>query len=455
MIAYPKSGSPAGSALSVRLIGLGNAGVHLADRVAMSGVAGVEVIAMNTDSQSLISSICQRKVTLGEKATRGLGAGGDPDVGVEAAAESRSEIHAAVEGAGLVFLCAGLGGGTGSGIAPLIAEAAREAGATVFVLATSPFGFEGRRRGLQAAASLAAISRHANVIVHFENDRMSELASPRSGIGETFAASDALLSACVSSLVGILRGGGPMPVGLSDLMAALGGGTAAGAFGRGEGTGDNRAHDALARALKSPLLDRGRLLSESHSVVVHISGPSSLTFAEVSAIMQELGKHIADDARLFLGVATLAGTADPVCVTLLGNFEGTGPERAALPAAVPAAAPAPPPRARAEHRESRPAPAPAAVPVPAVAPAPSEESKPLFPEAAPEPERPAIAARQPAREPKAAPAPKPAPAPPKVKQETLQFESVARGRFEKSEPTIVEGEDLDVPTFLRLRGKAK
>lgn len=453
MIAYPKSGSPTGSALSVRLIGLGNAGVHLADRVAMSGVAGVEVIAMNTDSQSLVSSICQRKIALGEKATRGLGAGGDPDVGAEAASESRGEIHAAVEGAGLVFLCAGLGGGTGSGVAPLIAEAAREAGATVFVLVTSPFSFEGRRRSAQAASALAALSRYANVIIHFENDRMAEMASPRSGIGETFAASDALLSACVSSLVGILRGGGPMPVGLSDLMSALGGGTAAGAFGRGEGNGDNRAHDALARALKSPLLDRGRLLSESHSVIVHISGPSSLTFAEVSAIMQELGKHIADDARLFLGVATLAGTADPVCVTLLGNFEGTFPERASLPAAVPTVVSAPPPRQRVETREPRQTHAPA--PAAPATPAPQEESKPLFPEAEPEPERPVIAARQPAREPKAAPAPKPAAAPPKVKQETLQFESVARGRFEKSEPTIVEGEDLDVPTFLRLRGKTK
>jgi cell division protein FtsZ len=438
MIAYPKPGSPGAAVPTVRLIGLGNAGVHLADRVAMSGLAGVEVIAMNTDSQALVSSICERKITLGEKATRGLGAGGDPDVGAEAARESLEEIRAAVEGAGLIFLCAGLGGGTGSGVAPLVAEAAREAGATVFLLVTSPFSFEGRRRAAQATGALAALSRHAQVMVHFENDRMSELASPRSGIGETFAASDALLSACVTSLVGILRGGGPMPVGLSDVLSALGGGSAAGAFGRGEGTGDNRAHDALARALKSPLLDRGRLLDESHSVIVHISGPSSLTFAEVSAIMQELGKHLAADARLFLGVATQTGTADPVCVTILANYQASGETRPAVPvAAVPAARPRPEPR-----REE-----PAPVEVAAVV---QEDSKPLFPE--PEREQAAVAARQ-TREPKTAP--RPAPAAPKVKQETLQFESVARGRFEKSEPTIVEGEDLDVPTFLRLRGKAK
>lgn len=441
MIAYPKPGSPGAVVPTVRLIGLGNAGVHLADRVAMSGVAGVEVIAMNTDSQALVSSICERKVTLGEKATRGLGAGGDPDVGAEAARESADEIRAAVEGAGLIFLCAGLGGGTGSGVAPMVAEAAREAGATVFLLVTSPFSFEGRRRAAQAAGALAALSRHAQVIVHFENDRMSELASPRSGVGETFAASDALLSACVTSLLGILRGGGPLPVGLSDVLSALGGGTAAGAFGRGEGTGDNRAHDALARALKSPLLDRGRLIDESHSVVVHISGPSSLTFAEVSAIMQELGKHIADDARLFLGVTTHAGTADPVGVTILANYQGSGETRPTV-TAVPVPAVRPRPVVRREE------------PVPVEAAVVQEDSKPLFPEPEPEPDRePAAAAVRPPREPKTAP--RPAPAAPKVKQETLQFESVARGRFEKSEPTIVEGEDLDVPTFLRMRGKTK
>jgi cell division protein FtsZ len=436
MIAYPKPGSQSASVPSVRLIGLGNAGVHLADRVAMSGLAGVEVIAMNTDSQSLVSSICESKVPLGERATRGLGAGGDPDVGAEAGDESLAEIRAAVEGSGIVFLCTGLGGGTGSGIAPLVAAAAREAGAIVFVLATSPFSFEGRRRAAQAAGALDALARHAQVLIHFPNDRMAELASPRAGIEETFAASDAILSACVCSLLGILRGGGPMPVGLSDLLAALGGGAPAGAFGRGEGTGDNRAHDAIGRALKSPLLDRGRLLDDCHAVIVHISGPSSLTFAEVSAIMHEVGRHIADSARLFLGVATQTGTADPVAVTILGNFTASIPAEDAV-ARPPAAEPVP--------IEPVPVETPPSVPVP-VASLP-EESVPLFPD--PKPERPVVAARQTPREPKA----KPASAPAKIKQETLQFESVVRGRFEKSEPTIVEGEDLDVPTFLRMRGK--
>ncbi len=440
MIPYPRSENPASAPLDIRIIGLGNAGVHLADRLIMAGAAGANVLVMNTDAQSLASSVAPRKISLGQKVTRGLGTGGDPEVGYDAALESRDEICEAVEGAGVLFLCAGLGGGTGSGIAPVVAESAREAGATVFSLVTSPFAFEGRRRTAQATEALAALAHHSQALIHFENDRMAELTSPRSGIEETFAASDTTLIACIISLIEILRGGSPMPVGLADLLAAIGGGSARALFGRGEAIGDNRAHEALERALKSPLLDRGRLLGETHAVIAHLSGPPSLSFSEVAAIMRELTKHTDDDAGLFLGVTTSPDQSAPVSVTILGNY--------AADREVPAPVPAKPKR-------SQPAPRPEPAAESAVV--STEESKPLFPEAPSPEEKPAIAARQvppTPREPK--PAPKPAPAPaPKVKQETLQFESVARGRFEKSEPTIVEGEDLDVPTFLRMRGKSK
>lgn len=439
MIAYPRTETSATPPV-MRLIGVGNAGVHLADQFVMAGGSGLEVIAMNTDAQSLMSSICAQKLAIGPKATRGLGTGGDPELGAEAARESADEIRAAVEGAGLVFLCTGLGGGTGSGLAPLVAEAAREAGATVFAVVTSPFDFEGRRRSAQAAEALAALGGQVHALLHFENDRMAELASPRSGIGETFAVSDATLLAAIASLAGILRGGGPMPVGLSDLLAAIGGGSPAGLFGRGESSGDNRAHEALELALKSPLLDRGRLLAESHAVLAHLSGPASLSFAEVATIMRELGRHLSDDVHLFLGVTASNSPSGPLTLTLFGNY-----------AAGAAARPVPAPR-----QEARPRAVPVPVPVAEVPAepkaAPAAEEKTFFEEPAPE-AKPAPTARQAApREPKPAAAPKPAPAP-KVKQETLQFESVTRGRFEKSEPTIVEGEDLDVPTFLRMRGK--
>lgn len=438
MIPYPRPTSGAPDAWSLRLIGVGNAGVHLADRITMAAPPSLEVIAMNTDTQSLSSSVAPRKIALGATATRGLGAGGDPELGYEAGQEALPDICSAVEGANVVFVCAGLGGGTGSGAASIVAAAARDAGAVVISIVTSPFGFEGRRRAAQAAAALETLTQYSAAVIHFENDRMAELSSPRTGIEETFAASDGCLAACVAALAGMLDSGGPMPVSLSDLLAAVGGGTPAALFGRGESRGDNRAHEALENALKSPLLDRGRMLSDTHAIIAHISGPPSLSFSEVAAIMRELSRHASEMARLFLGVSVMNDASAPLSVTLLGNLvreEAPAPE-------TPAAGKSPEP------------------------PAPAEEEKELLPEEPPSAEEtdavPAAPRRvvekpsAPQPSPREAAKPKPGkPAAPKVKQETLQFEAVARGRFEKSEPTIVEGEDLDVPTFLRRRNKTK
>jgi cell division protein FtsZ len=429
MIAYPRSDTASENPEppSVRIIGLGNAGVHLADRLQMNGHG--DVVVMNTDTQSLQSSIATKKIALGQNTTHGLGAGGDPEVGDEAAQESREELRSAVEGTKIIFLCAGLGGGTASGILPILAEIARGTGAVVFSIVTSPFSFEGRRRSRQAAEALALLGKHSNALIHFENDRMAELSSPRMGIEETFAVSNSMLSACVGSLIAILRGGSPMPVGLADLLAAVGGGSPAGLFGRGEGTGDNRAHQALERALKSPLLDRGRLISECHAVIANLVGPPSLSFSEVAAVMREVRRHTADDARLFLGVTAVNDPEAPLVVTLFGNYTkvaGEGAPAAAADGAVPAVS--------------------TAVPTPAVGASPQRET-PSVPENRPETPEPAEAAfaNDSAEAGSAIGGSK------KVKQETLQFESTTRGRFDKSEPTIVEGEDLDVPTFLRVR----
>ena len=149
MISYPRSDTSSENPEppSVRIIGLGNAGAQLADRLQMNGHA--DVVVMNTDTQSLLSSIVAKKVALGQKTTYGLGAGGDPEVGYDAAQESRNDIRSAVEGANIIFLCAGLGGGTASGVIPILAQTARETGAVVFSIVTSPFSFEGRRRSKQ------------------------------------------------------------------------------------------------------------------------------------------------------------------------------------------------------------------------------------------------------------------------------------------------------------------
>ncbi|MEX1119534.1 MAG: hypothetical protein WEB60_12155, partial [Terrimicrobiaceae bacterium] len=301
----------------------------------------------------------------------------------------------------------------------------------------------GRRRAAQAAEAEAALQRHAHAVIRFENDRMADLSSPREGISETFEASDRLLTECVASFLEMLNGDGPMPVTQGNLLSVLREGSSSALFGRGEGHGDNRAHEAVERALKSPLLDRGRMLDDANAVVVHVGGPPSLSFSETAAIMRETSKHVPDDAHLFLSVSVSQTSSSPVTVTIFGNHQTGAP-----------ASPAPP------VRTARPAPEPKAAPGLQPAKATKKETVPTpAPEQNEEPLRPTPPGRlftdddvPPAHVAPAPAAPK-KPAPTKVRQETLQFEPAARGRFEKSEPTIVEGEDLDVPTFLRARPK--
>ena len=424
-----------GKAPVIRLIGLGNAGVNLADRITMSHGA-LQAVAMNSDLQSLSSSVAPSKIALGPLATRGLGAGGDPEIGLDAARESSSEIEDAMAGADIIFLAVGLGGGTGSGAAGMVAEVAKEKGALLIALVTSPFSFEGRRRTQQARNALEEISRHADAVIHFENDRMSELTAPRTGVSETFAACDDLMSGCIASLLRILSASGPMAVGLPDLLAVLRGRDGSCLFGTGASAGDNRAFGALEQALRSPLLDKGRMLDEAGGLLVHVSGPPGLSLAEVNAVLDEVSRHVADASQMHLGISTQSDGSAPVVVTILGKC-GSSPAVApvaAPPTRSPQAVPKPP---RVETTPEL------VVTQPTRATAPQEPATPPAEPAVerPKPEPPRV--RQPSE------TAKPKQSAQKIRQETLQFEPVARGRFEKIEPTIVEGEDLDVPTFLR------
>ena len=443
MITYPRyldrSQSPV-----VRLIGLGNAGVNLADRISMNQGMDLETVVLNSDQQSLSSSVSGTKISLGPLTTRGLGAGGDPEIGLDAARESQADIEAAVAGADIIFLCAGLGGGTASGSAGMVAEAAKKAGALLIAIVTSPFGFEGRRRTAQAAAALQEIGAHADAVVHFENDRMAELAAPRSGVSETFAACDELLGGCIEAITRLVSAPGPLGVGLPDLLSVLDGGDGLCLFGTGTAAGENRAHEALEDAMASPLLDRGRLLAGAASVLVHISGPPSLSFAEVGAVMQEVARGAAEESLLQLGISTVPAKDAPLIVSIIAKCGAAKPAPAVRQPAPKPQPPKPKPEPVAEQKE------PLLTPE---APDETPEETPVAtaPRPAPAPERPV----SPVARPRPAQGESKASASPKIKQETLQFEPVARGRFEKIEPTIVEGEDLDVPTFLRLTGKKR
>ena len=428
--------------LRIALVGLGGAGSTALDRIVLDGVSGASLVAINTDAQALAGSVAAEKIQLGRSVTRGLGAGGDPEIGYLATKEAVGEIRAVLADAELVILCVGLGGGTGSGGARLVAELAREQGALVVVVATLPFAFEGRRRAEQAEEALAAVRRDADLTICFENDKMGDAVAPLAGIQDAFSAADQTISQTVRALAVLARRRGLMHLGFDELATVLRiPGTAAPRclFGFGEADGANRANDALARALKNPLMDKGRLLDGAPNVLVNVAGGAGMTLNEVQILMESLNRHIGDETRLLFGVAVEPRMGEKMSVTIL----------CALPSGAADAEARPPARVVAD----RVVPARFAPPEPEVAePAAWTEHAGLEEEnAEPHDEReepellPVVAAAAPALPPKRT----------EAKQEQMLLDPVTRGRFERSEPTIVDGQDLDVPTFLRRNVKVK
>ena len=429
----------------IKIVGLGGAGSNALDRIMLDGPPGAEFVAVNTDMQALAGSVAAEKVQLGRATTRGLGAGGDPEIGYAAAEEALGEIRAVIGGAQMVFLCVGLGGGTGSGAARTVAALAREQGALVIVFATLPFTFEGRRRMVQAEEALAAVRREADVVICFENDKMGDAVAPLAGIQDAFTAADQTISQSVRAIAALVQRRGLMHLGFDELATALrcpGDAAPRCLFGYGEADGDNRANDALARALKNPLMDKGRMLDGVRNVLVNVAGGPGMTLNEVQILMDSLNRHIGDDARILFGAAVDPRMGQRMSVTILSALE------AQVPAAVPRPAPrvveaAPAPVVRKPEMEI------AEPPVPRIEYVDSDEEvtapEPVPIPAEPEPARVAASAANPVAKPKRA----------ETKQEQMQFEPVARGRFEKSEPTIVDGQNLDVPTFMRRNVKVK
>ncbi len=383
----------------------------------------------------------------------------------------------------MIFICAGLGGGTGSGAAPVIAEIARESGALVITFATMPFAFEGKRRLAQAQEALARLHEVSDAVICFENDLMGDIVAPKAGIHQAFAAADVTISQSVRAIVSLMQRPGLIRIGFDDLLAALRGGPNARClFGYGESDSDNRAHDALTQALKNPLMDRGRLLSDAANVLVQVAGGPGMTLSEVEALMQDLGRHIDDRTQILFGTSVDGRMGNRLAVTLISSLAAEG-ETARKPLYERPAAAAPPrPAPVVEPKPEPPAAAPVEEDEEFVA---EQESPPVLPAFETPPRDDSTADRGAGRyriararggnaagdnrTRAAAAAGDPAKKKPVVlkevkppvekivqaKQEVLQFESVTRGRFEKSEPTIVEGQDLDVPTFLRKNVRVK
>jgi cell division protein FtsZ len=430
----PKRSNTSPAECRIQIIGLGGAGSNLLNQIITDGLGGSTAVAMNTDSEALTKSLAPQKIQLGVETTRGLGTGGDPEMGCTATEEAMEPIRQMLEGADVVFICVGLGGGTGSGGARLLAGLARDQGARVVIFATLPFTFEGQRRVAQAAEALAAIREDADILICFENDRMSSTVGLLDGMREAFTASDQILSEAVRSVSALARRRGLVQLGFDELSSALRGAGEPGArclFGYGESTGPNRASDALTKALKNPLLDRGHLLQGAPNILVSIAGGPNVTLHEVEDVMTALNRSISPEAQLFFGAAVDPQMGDTLSVTILSAL-GTQP--------IPRRSVSP--RATTTQRANLPSSASEAL---------DETDQEVVEETAKSVKPPELIPQEASsgggtksRTKKTDP-----------KQEQMMLDPVARGRFEHSEPTIVDGQNLDVPTFIRLNLKLK
>lgn len=320
MIPYERTRQQTIPNSAVKIIGVGGAGANMLDRIALDGMEGAELLACNTDVRTLTSSVAPEKIQLGRNLTKGLGSGGDPALGNQAAQEAELEIRDALRDRKIIFICVGLGGGTGSGAAPLVARLAREEGAFTVVFATTPFNFEGKRRRDQAELALNELSLLANALITFDNTRMGELVLAKQGVHEAFSAADRMISESIRAVTRIVMRPGLVNIGLDDLMAALSSPKSRCLFGSGIAHGENRAQQALKNALVSPLLDRGSLLHDTDTVLVHVCGGEDMTLYELELLMRGLSKHVPESAQILFGTSVDPAMAEALSVTLVSSL---------------------------------------------------------------------------------------------------------------------------------------
>ena len=485
---------------AVKIIGLGGAGTNMLARIAGEGMEDAELLAIHTDLRTLNSCLVPEKIQLGLNLTKGLGAGGDPELGRQAVLEAEDQIRASIQGRRIIFLCTGLGGGTSSGAAPIVTRIAREQGAFVVVFATMPFAFEGKRRREQAETALNELAVLSSALVTFDNNRMGELILAQQGIHEAFTAADQMICESIKAVIRLVVRPGLINIGLDDLMSALRTNRSRCLFGSGIADGMDRATQALQNALSSPLLDQGALLKDAQTVLVHLCGGVDLTLFEIELLMQCLQKFVPENAHVLFGAAIDPAMGHSLSITLISalpedsmslvprdspDLRSQGNPAAdaiAKQVAIPAESACLPqtPLATADDAELQLIPTAtqslfdSEIALPEVAdetPAPSEESEPqrnlaafTFTDPA-EPESAVSSIHEPDAEnaEDASTAAKPEmgtdPELPKLKlgvkssisPSELSFDSAPRGRFEGETPNVFEGEDLDLPPFLRKK----
>src|SRR5689334_13224721 len=308
--------SPARGFTEVKIIGVGGGGSNAVNRMVETGVQGVEFIAVNTDAQALQMSTAMRKIPIGGRSAKGLGAGGDPQQGERAAEISRDALSDAIDGADMVFLTAGLGGGTGTGAAPIIADIARKAHALTVAVVTLPFTFEGFQRRKTAEEGLARLRDHVDALIVIPNDRLLQLADRQMSLIEAFRLADDVLRDGVQGISDLVTMTGLINLDFADVKSVMqNAGTALMAVG--EGRGEGRAMVAARGAISSPLLDVS--IEGAKGVLLNVSGGPDLTLAEVTEAAETIQAAVDPEASIFFGAVIHPRQTDEVRVTVIAT----------------------------------------------------------------------------------------------------------------------------------------
>nr|WP_242030754.1 MULTISPECIES: cell division protein FtsZ [unclassified Limnothrix] len=305
-----------GSIARIKVIGVGGGGGNAVNRMIASQISGIEFWSINTDAQALTQSAAQNRLQIGQKLTKGLGAGGNRTIGKSAAEESREEIANLVQNTELVFITAGMGGGTGTGAAPIVAEMAKEAGALTVAVVTRPFKFEGRRRMAQAEEGIAELQAQVDTTIIIPNDRLLAAIPEQTPVQEAFQFADDVLRQGVQGISDIITIPGLVNVDFADVRAVMADAGSA-LMGIGIGSGKSRARDAANAAISSPLLEAS--IEGAKGVVLNITGGRDLTLHEVNAAAEAIYEVVDPNANIIFGAVIDERLQGEICVTVIAT----------------------------------------------------------------------------------------------------------------------------------------
>jgi len=301
----------------IKVIGVGGAGTNAVNRMIATGMEGVEFIVANTDAQQLRDCLAQEKIQLGSKLTRGLGAGANPEIGREAANEDRDKISKALKGADMVFITSGMGGGTGTGAAPVVAEIAKELGALVVGVVTKPFKVEGKRRMTQAEEGIRNLKSKVDTLITIPNDLLLKIIDRKTPIEDAFKLADDILRQGVQGIADLIMVTGLVNVDFADVRTVMRE-TGDALMGVGIATGENKALEATMMAINSPLLEETSI-EGAKAVLINIAGGNDLSLHEVNEVTNEITRQVDPDANIIFGTTVDPALDDKVRITVIAT----------------------------------------------------------------------------------------------------------------------------------------